>query len=156
MRGWGWDGVEFGGVEDVGVEVGFEGRGGAQGRHRARLHGGDRVVGLGGVEAAGDAGGLNFVRALRRRAEVQPFLLALLLFLLSFIGLGVSMFPWLVRGKISIYAAATAENGDRVDVHVSQEVDAGVRRSGFESAAVEVEKRRRISPSSVNSQFSLP
>ena len=53
---------------------------------------------------------IAFVRALRRRAEVQPFLLALLLFLLSFIGLGVSMFPWLVPGKISIYAAATAEN----------------------------------------------
>jgi cytochrome d ubiquinol oxidase subunit II len=53
---------------------------------------------------------IAFVRALGRRAEVQPFLLALLLFLLSFIGLGVSMFPWLVPGKISIFAAATAEN----------------------------------------------
>ena len=53
---------------------------------------------------------LLFVRALRRRAEVQPFLLALLLFLLSFIGLGVSMYPWLVPGKVSIFAAATAEN----------------------------------------------
>ena len=41
---------------------------------------------------------------------LQLALFRLLLFLLSFIGLGVSMFPWLVPGKISIYAAATAEN----------------------------------------------
>ena len=53
---------------------------------------------------------IAFVRALARWAEVQPFVLALLLFLLSFIGLGVSMFPWLVPDRISIYAAATAEN----------------------------------------------
>ena len=51
-----------------------------------------------------------FVRALRRRAEVQPFLLVLLVFLLSFVGLGISMFPWLVPGKVTIFEAATAEN----------------------------------------------
>lgn len=56
------------------------------------------------------ATGVLFVRALRQRSEFQPFLLALLLFLLSFVGLGVSMFPWLVPGEISIFAAATAEN----------------------------------------------
>jgi cytochrome bd ubiquinol oxidase subunit II len=53
---------------------------------------------------------LLFVRALRRRAELAPFLLALGLFLLSFIGLGISMFPWAIPGKISIYDAATAAN----------------------------------------------
>jgi cytochrome bd ubiquinol oxidase subunit II len=53
---------------------------------------------------------LLFVRALRRRAELQPFLLALAVFLLSFIGLGISMFPWLVPGEVTIFAAATAEN----------------------------------------------
>ncbi len=53
---------------------------------------------------------LLFIRALRNRAEGQPFLLALSLFLLSFIGLGISMFPWIVPGKISIFQAATAEN----------------------------------------------
>ncbi len=51
-----------------------------------------------------------FVRALAKRREVQPFALALTIFLLSFIGLGVSMYPWLVPGKITIYQAATAEN----------------------------------------------
>ncbi|WP_426164019.1 cytochrome d ubiquinol oxidase subunit II [Sandarakinorhabdus sp. DWP1-3-1] len=53
---------------------------------------------------------LLFVRALARRAELQPFLLALAVFLLSFIGLGFSMFPWLVPGEVTIFQAATAEN----------------------------------------------
>jgi cytochrome d ubiquinol oxidase subunit II len=53
---------------------------------------------------------LLFVRALRDRKEVQPFVLALTVFLLSFVGLGISMFPWLVPGKISIFDAATAAN----------------------------------------------
>jgi cytochrome d ubiquinol oxidase subunit II len=53
---------------------------------------------------------LLFVRALRERKEVQPFVLALAVFLLAFIGLGFSMFPWLVPGKISIFDAATAAN----------------------------------------------
>jgi len=53
---------------------------------------------------------LLFVRALRYRKEVQPFILALTVFLLSFIGLGISMFPWLVPEEISIFDAATAAN----------------------------------------------
>lgn len=52
---------------------------------------------------------LLFMRALRRRAELQPFLLALSIFLLSFIGLGISMYPWLVPGEVTIFEAATAE-----------------------------------------------
>nr|WP_310524396.1 cytochrome d ubiquinol oxidase subunit II [Polymorphobacter sp.] len=51
-----------------------------------------------------------FVRALRERAEVMPFLMVLLVFLLSFVGLGISMFPWLVPGKVTIFEAATAAN----------------------------------------------
>ena len=54
--------------------------------------------------------GLLFIRALRQRRELQPFLLALGLFLLSFIGLGISMMPWIIPGQISIYDAATAAN----------------------------------------------
>ncbi|MFZ4688268.1 MAG: cytochrome d ubiquinol oxidase subunit II [Polymorphobacter sp.] len=53
---------------------------------------------------------LLFVRALRQRREGQPFLLALAVFFLSFTGLGISMFPWLVPGKVTIFEAATAEN----------------------------------------------
>jgi cytochrome d ubiquinol oxidase subunit II len=56
------------------------------------------------------AAALLFIRALKRRAEIQPFLLALLIFLLSFVGLGISMYPWLVPGKVTIFEAATAEN----------------------------------------------
>ena len=54
--------------------------------------------------------GLMFIRALKQRRELQPFLLASSLFLLSFIGLGISMMPWIIPGKISIYDAATAAN----------------------------------------------
>ncbi|KAB7648614.1 cytochrome d ubiquinol oxidase subunit II [Polymorphobacter fuscus] len=53
---------------------------------------------------------LLFIRALRDRRELQPFLLALALFLLSFIGLGISMMPWIIPGQISIYDAATPAN----------------------------------------------
>jgi cytochrome d ubiquinol oxidase subunit II len=54
--------------------------------------------------------GLMFIRALKRRAEVAPFLLAELLFLLTFIGLGISIFPWAVPGQVTIWQAATAAN----------------------------------------------
>ena len=52
------------------------------------------------------AAALAFFRALGRRAELAPFLLALALFLLAFIGLGVSMFPYLIPGHITIWQAA--------------------------------------------------
>jgi cytochrome d ubiquinol oxidase subunit II len=48
----------------------------------------------------------GFFRALSKRRELQPFLCALALFLLSFIGLGVSMFPYLIPGHITIWQAA--------------------------------------------------
>jgi cytochrome bd ubiquinol oxidase subunit II len=51
-----------------------------------------------------------FIRALRQRREAQPFLLALALFFLSFTGLGICMFPYLVPGQVTIFQAATAEN----------------------------------------------
>jgi len=53
---------------------------------------------------------LLFIRALQQRKEGQPFLLALAIFFLSFTGLGISMFPWLIPGKLTIFDAATAEN----------------------------------------------
>ena len=48
-----------------------------------------------------------FWRALESKKHLQPFLLALGLFALSYIGLGISLYPWLVPGKISIFDAAT-------------------------------------------------
>ena len=49
---------------------------------------------------------LMFFRSLSKRAELAPFLFALALFLLSFIGLGVSMFPYLIPGQLTIWQAA--------------------------------------------------
>lgn len=50
--------------------------------------------------------GFLFLRALQRRREAQPFLLALALFLLTFIGLAVSVFPYVVPRAITIWDAA--------------------------------------------------
>ena len=47
-----------------------------------------------------------FFRSLRRGAERLPFLMALALFLLGFIGLGISMYPFLVPRSITLWQAA--------------------------------------------------
>jgi len=49
-------------------------------------------------------------RALKKRRELAPFLLTLGLFLLGMIGLGISMFPYVVPDQITIWDAATAES----------------------------------------------
>src|SRR5690606_21763184 len=49
-------------------------------------------------------------RALRRRKELAPFLLALGLFLLGMAGLGVTMWPNVVPPGISIWDAAAPES----------------------------------------------
>ena len=51
------------------------------------------------------AGGLIW-RAVRREHDVQPFLFALMLFLLSYLGLGISLFPNIVPPDIDIWMAA--------------------------------------------------
>src|SRR3546814_19089896 len=45
-----------------------------------------------------------------RRRDVQPFLLALALFLLSYRGLGISLFPNVVPPAISIWEAASPDS----------------------------------------------
>jgi cytochrome d ubiquinol oxidase subunit II len=47
-----------------------------------------------------------FFRGLRRGSERLPFLMALVLFFLNFIGLGVSVFPYLVPQAVTIWDAA--------------------------------------------------
>jgi len=47
-------------------------------------------------------------RALRLRHNYAPFLLTLALFLLGMIGLGISMFPYVVPDQITIWQAATS------------------------------------------------
>jgi cytochrome d ubiquinol oxidase subunit II len=50
-----------------------------------------------------------FFRALARRAERTPFLIALALFALGFAGLGVSLYPYIVPNSITIWDAAAPE-----------------------------------------------
>ncbi|WP_373488695.1 cytochrome d ubiquinol oxidase subunit II, partial [Blastomonas sp.] len=46
-------------------------------------------------------------RALKLRRDYAPFLLTLALFLLGMIGLGISMFPYVVPDEVTIWDAAT-------------------------------------------------
>ena len=52
-------------------------------------------------------GAALFFRALARDAERAPFLLALGLFALSYVGLGISIFPDIVPGRVTIWEAAS-------------------------------------------------
>lgn len=59
------------------------------------------------IAVAGTA--LLLFRALAARRDYQPFLLSLMLFLLCFVGLGVSIFPYIVPGRVTIWQAASPE-----------------------------------------------
>jgi cytochrome d ubiquinol oxidase subunit II len=50
-------------------------------------------------------------RALWRRDEIAPFIFSLGLFVLGFIGLGISMYPFVIPDQITIWDAATSERG---------------------------------------------
>ena len=50
------------------------------------------------------------LRALARKYDYQPFFLALALFALSYAGLGISMYPYIVPQSITIWQAAAPEN----------------------------------------------
>ncbi len=50
-----------------------------------------------------------YFRSLAKGAERLPFLIALGLFLLSFVGLGISMFPYVVPPSVTIWDAAAPE-----------------------------------------------
>jgi len=54
-----------------------------------------------------------FVRSLRRGAERLPFLMTLALFLLNFVGLGISVFPYLVPRAVTIWDAAAPASSQR-------------------------------------------
>ena len=54
-----------------------------------------------------------FVWSLRRGAERLPFLMTLALFLLNFVGLGISMFPYLVPRAVTIWDAAAPASSQR-------------------------------------------
>ena len=48
----------------------------------------------------------RFIRSLRRNHELAPFVLTLAVFGLAFVGLGVSMYPYLVPNSITLEMAA--------------------------------------------------
>ena len=48
-----------------------------------------------------------FVRSMKAGRDVAPFLLTLSVFLLCFVGLSISVFPYVVPGAVTIWAAAT-------------------------------------------------
>ncbi len=50
------------------------------------------------------------LRALARKYDYQPFFLSLALFALSYAGLGISMYPYIVPQSITIWQAAAPEN----------------------------------------------
>jgi len=50
---------------------------------------------------------LAFARSLKSGRELAPFLLTLGIFLLCFVGLGISVFPDVIPGAVTIWAAAT-------------------------------------------------
>lgn len=49
------------------------------------------------------------LRTLAARRDTWPFILSLALFALCFVGLGVSMYPWIVPGVLTIHQAAAPE-----------------------------------------------
>ena len=51
-----------------------------------------------------------FGRSLKSGRELAPFLLTLFVFLLCFVGLGVSVYPFVVPGAITIWEAATVRS----------------------------------------------
>ena len=50
------------------------------------------------------------LRALTNKYDYQPFFLSLVLFALSYAGLGISMYPFIVPQSITIWQAAAPEN----------------------------------------------
>jgi cytochrome bd ubiquinol oxidase subunit II len=50
------------------------------------------------------------LRSLASRRDYQPFFLTLALFALSYAGLGISMYPYIVPQSITIWQAAAPEN----------------------------------------------
>jgi cytochrome bd ubiquinol oxidase subunit II len=60
-------------------------------------------IAVGGVSAL-------LLRSLIRKQDSQPFFLSLALFALSYAGLGISMYPYIVPQSITIWQAASPEN----------------------------------------------
>lgn len=69
-----------------------------------------QVLLVGIVPLAVLGAGYLLLRGLTERREVMPFLASLLLFVLCFVGLGISFFPYLVPNSVTIWEAAAPDN----------------------------------------------
>ncbi len=49
-------------------------------------------------------------RSLQQRREVQPFALSIVAFLLSYLGLGISLYPYVVPHQITVWQGASAQS----------------------------------------------
>src|SRR6185436_9662086 len=52
----------------------------------------------------------RFVRSLRRNHELAPFVITIAVFGLSYVGLGISMYPYLVPNSITLDMAAAPQS----------------------------------------------
>ena len=75
-------------------------------RGAARWFGWPQILYAAPIPLAVGALGLVLLRGLARRQEAVPFLAALGLFVLSFIGLGISFYPFLVPNSVTLWQAA--------------------------------------------------
>ncbi|MGR3409530.1 MAG: cytochrome d ubiquinol oxidase subunit II [Paracoccus sp. (in: a-proteobacteria)] len=76
----------------------------------SRWFGGIRIVLAAGVAAAVLALAFGMFRTLRvKHHDYWPFIFALGMFVLSFVGLGISMFPYIVPTQVTIWEAAAPE-----------------------------------------------
>jgi cytochrome d ubiquinol oxidase subunit II len=64
------------------------------------------VLGTAQVPLLVAIGAVLFFRSLKTRQDYAPFILALALFALCFAGLGISMFPYILPGAVTIWQAA--------------------------------------------------
>jgi cytochrome d ubiquinol oxidase subunit II len=75
-----------------------------------RWFGWPQVLLVGPVPAAVLGAGYVLLRGLTERRELSPFLAALALFVLSYIGLGIGFFPYMVPHAVTIWQAAAPDN----------------------------------------------
>ena len=74
------------------------------------------------------------LRSLANKRDYQPFFLSLALFALSYAGLGISMYPYIVPQSITIWQAAAPENSQLfmlVGVAVLDSADPRLYRLGL-------------------------
>ena len=80
------------------------------GIYAQRWFGWPQVLLVGPVPLAVLGAGFMLLRGLTQRREVSPFLSVLALFVLCFIGLGTSFFPYIVPHAVTIWQAAAPDN----------------------------------------------